>query len=70
MSGCQFVLQCRTATHSSWRHPYLRGNALSMTVWESYTAVLDACCDAWNGLMKDAGRIVSITTRTWAQIKT
>ena len=49
---------------------YLRGNALSMTVWESYTAIVDACCSAWNGLMRDAERITSITTRDWAQVKT
>ncbi len=42
---------------------YLRGNALGMTVWEGYTAIVDACCNAWNGLMKDAERITSITTR-------
>jgi len=29
---------------------------------------VDACCDAWNGLMKDADRIASITTRAWAQV--
>ncbi len=40
-----------------------------MTVWETYTAIVDACCDAWNGLMKDAERIVSITARDWAQVK-
>ena len=43
---------------------YLRGNHLSMTVWNSYTAIVDACCNAWNGLMEDAERITSITTRT------
>jgi hypothetical protein len=48
---------------------YMRGNQLSMTVWNSYTAILDACCDAWNSLMKDAKRIISITTRDWAQVK-
>ena len=37
-----------------------------MTVWENYTAIVDACCDTWNGLMKDADRIASITTRAWA----
>ncbi len=46
---------------------YLRGNALGMTVWDGYTAIVDACCDAWNGLMTDTKRITSITTRTWAQ---
>ena len=48
---------------------YLRANALSMTVWDSYTAVVDACCNTWNGLMKDAIRATSITARTWAQVK-
>jgi len=49
---------------------YMRGNQLSMTVWRTYTAILDACCNAWNSLMKDAERITSITSRTWAQVKT
>ena len=48
---------------------YLRGNQLSMTVWRTYTAILDACCNAWNSLMNDAARITSITTRAWAQVK-
>ncbi len=42
---------------------YLRGNQLSMTVWRTYNAILDACCHAWNSLMKDAKRITSLTTR-------
>ena len=41
-----------------------------MTIWESYTAIVDACCSAWNGLMRDAERIASITTPAWAQVKT
>lgn len=49
---------------------YLRGNQLSMTVWDSYNVILVACCDAWNSLMKDAERIASITARPWAQVKT
>ena len=49
---------------------YLRANQLSMTVWDSYAAIVDACCDAWNRLMADAARITSITTRKWAQVKT
>ena len=47
---------------------FLRGNQLSMTVWENYTAIVDACRDASNGLMKDADPITSITTRAWAQV--
>ena len=48
---------------------YLRSNQLSMTVWANYAAILDACCNAWNSLMKDTKRIISLTTRTWAQVK-
>ncbi len=47
---------------------YLRKNQLSMTVSRTYNAILDTCCNAWNSQMKDAERIISITTRTWAQV--
>ena len=49
---------------------YLRGNRLSMTVWDNYTAVVDACCAAWNGFVSDVERVVSITSRAWASVKT
>ena len=48
---------------------YLRQNRLSHRVWESYDAIVDACCDAWNGLMRSPERIASITARSWAQVK-
>ncbi len=48
---------------------YLRQNWLSHRVWEGYDAVVDACCDARNGLMRMPGRIASITGRSWAQVK-
>jgi hypothetical protein len=48
---------------------YLRGNQLSMRVWESYDAIVEACCEAWNGLVGDAARVASITTRDWASVK-
>lgn len=47
---------------------YLRANKLSMLVWDAYDAVVQACCDAWNWLMADPFRILSITTRHWAQV--
>ena len=49
---------------------YLRGNAFSHEVWETYEDILDACCDAWNGLMRTSGIIRSIATREWAQVST
>lgn len=49
---------------------YLRANKLSAIVWDSYDAIVDACCDAWNWLIDDKQRISSITTRSWAQVRT
>ena len=39
---------------------YLRGNILSHQVWETYEAIVAACCDAWNGLMRTPETIRSI----------
>jgi DDE superfamily endonuclease len=48
---------------------YLRQNLLSHRVWDSYDAIVDACCRAWNALMQMPEEIASITTRAWAQVK-
>jgi hypothetical protein len=48
---------------------YLRQNLLSHRVWDSYEAIVEACCDAWNALMRRPEQIASITTRGWAQVK-
>ena len=47
---------------------YLRGNKLSAGVWDSYEEIVDACAEAWNGLMADPDRIRSIGTREWATV--
>jgi hypothetical protein len=47
---------------------YLRANFLSHRVWDSYDAIVDACCSAWAALMGTPERAASITTRTWAQV--
>jgi hypothetical protein len=46
---------------------YLRANFLSHRVWNSYDAIVDACCDAWNKLMSTPERLASITRRIWAK---
>ena len=46
---------------------YLRQNYLSNRVYETYTALVDACCDAWNALIAMPGRLRSITARRWAE---
>jgi hypothetical protein len=48
---------------------YLRQNLLSHRVWDSYDAIVDACCQAWNALIAMPEEIASITTRAWAQVK-
>jgi len=45
---------------------YLRQNQLSNRVFDSYDAIVDACCDAWNALVNEPGRIQTIAMRTWA----
>jgi hypothetical protein len=50
-----------------WEYP--RGNKLSHCVWESYEAIVDACCDAWNDLMALPDVLSSITTREYAQVR-
>jgi DDE superfamily endonuclease len=47
---------------------YLRGNLLSMTVWDSYEQIVDACCNAWNAFIRDTARVISITSREWATV--
>jgi hypothetical protein len=49
-----------------WEYP--RANFLSHRVWNSYRAIVDACCDAWNALMRTPQRVTSITTRAWARV--
>ena len=44
-------------------------NFLSHCVWDTYDAILDACCDAWNALMAKSEVIASIGTREWAQVR-
>ena len=46
---------------------YLRANFLSHRVWNSYDAIVSACCDAWNKLMNTPERLTSITRRIWAR---
>jgi hypothetical protein len=48
---------------------FLRANFLSHRVWDGSDAIVDACCDAWNKLMRMPEQIASITTRAWAQVR-
>ena len=45
---------------------FLRANFLSNRVFDTYGAILDAACDAWNSLMALPQTITSIGLRDWA----
>lgn len=49
---------------------FLRQNYLANRVYDSYTALVDACCEAWNALIATPERITSIASRQWAEAVT
>ena len=51
-------------TENIWQ--FLRQTYLSNRVFANYKEIVDTCCDAWNRLEQEAGRIASIATRDWA----
>jgi len=47
---------------------YLRQNWLSNRVFDSYDAIIDAACEAWQKLLAVPKTITSIGMREWAHI--
>jgi hypothetical protein len=47
---------------------YLRANWLAISLFDSYDAIVDACCAAWNRFAGDPETVTSITSRAWAQV--
>lgn len=47
---------------------YLRQNWLSNRVFDSYDAIINAACDAWNKLIAQPETITSIGMRDWAHV--
>jgi transposase len=47
---------------------FLRQNRLANRVFDSYDAIVHACCVAWNALLAIPERVASITSRNWAQV--
>lgn len=45
---------------------FMRDNWLSNRVFKSYADILDHCCHAWNKLIEQPWRIMSIGLRNWA----
>jgi len=48
---------------------YLRGNKLSHCVWDSYDAIVDACCEAWNWLMALPDVLSTVVGRDYIRVK-
>ncbi|WP_085938452.1 IS630-like element ISAli3 family transposase [Azospirillum lipoferum] len=47
---------------------FLRQNHLSHRVFDSYAAIVEACCEAWNALAQAPEIIRSIASRSWAAV--
>ncbi len=45
---------------------FMRDNWLSNRVFTSYDNIVDHCCEAWNNLVEQPWKIMSIGTRSWA----
>lgn len=48
---------------------YLRANKFSHQVWNTYEAILDATCAAWNVLISAPDLVRSIGKRAWAKVR-
>ena len=46
---------------------YLKDNQLSHCVFDTTADIIDACCDAWNGLLTETDRIRSLCSYPWVQ---
>jgi putative transposase len=46
---------------------YLKDNHLSHRVFDGADEIIDACCDAWNTLIGETGRIRSLSSYPWLQ---
>lgn len=44
---------------------YLKDNQLSHRVFDGTAEIIDACCDAWNVLLAETGRIQSLCSYPW-----
>lgn len=48
-----------------WLH--LRDNHLTHRVFAGTAEIIDACCDAWNALLAETGRIRSLCSYPWLE---
>ena len=53
------------AQENIWQ--FLHQNFLAGRIFDTYDAIVDACCNAWKALIAETGRIHSIASRNWMQ---
>jgi hypothetical protein len=53
-------------TENIWQ--FIRQNALSNRVFKSYDDIVTLCCEAWNALLDQPWKIMSIGLRDWASV--
>ena len=46
---------------------YLRDRYLSSCLFNGTRAIVDACCEAWNKLITETGRIQTLNDFEWAR---
>ena len=47
---------------------YLRANRLAISVFDTYEAIVEACCNAWNRFADQPAIVTSIASRCWATV--
>jgi hypothetical protein len=47
---------------------FLRANKLANRLYDTYQAIVDACCQAWSDFIKAPRLVKSITARSWAHM--
>ena len=47
---------------------YLRANWLAISVFDTYEAIVEACCAAWNRFADQPAIVTSIASRCWATV--
>jgi hypothetical protein len=58
------TMQNHSGVDNIWQ--FLRDNWLSNRVFKGYDDIVAHCCDAWNKLVDQPWRIMSIGLRDWA----
>ena len=62
--GASRGIAARNPVENNWQ--FMRDNWLSNRVFTSHENIVDHCCEAWNKLIDQPWRIMTIGRRQWA----